>query len=120
MYRVIKSDDSRLQENLNGKYSLVYFSCDNSVSISAVDVIFFNFNEELRRNIEGNNYFTSDGYLYDGFNISGIFRYVPQVLNETQIIEVDHLRNLNLKFYDVNENNIVCNNWVMILKKLDG
>ena len=119
MYRVIKANDSRLQESLDGKYEVIYFSCDTSASISSVDIIFFTFNEELRRNIEGNDYFSSDGYLYDGFNISGTFRYVPQVLNETQIIEVDHLRNLNLKFYDVNENNIVCNNWVMILKKLE-
>ena len=119
MYRVIKTDDSRLQENLDGKYELIYFSCDGSSTIASVDVIFFNFNEELRRNIEGNNYFTSDGYLYDGYNLTGTFRYVPQILNETQIIELDNLRNLNLKFFDVNKNSIVCNNWVMILKKID-
>lgn len=80
-----------------GKYEVIYFSGDSSISNCGVDVVFFTLNEELRRNVEGNNYFASDGYLYDGFSISGTFRYIPQVLNETQILEVDNLRNLNLK-----------------------
>ena len=115
--RLITSSDTRLQSNLDGEYRVLLFTT-TAISGSSSEVIFFSFNEESNKNIEGNNYFIAEGYLYDRMGITSSFKYIPEC-NEEQILIFKNLRNIKLSFYDKDKNNISITNWEMLLQKIN-
>ena len=118
MIRLITNDDTHLQTSLNGKYKILLFITDASPSLSATNIIYFKFYDELRRNIKGNNYFVSDGYFYDNNTFTSNFKYSPQCDGEMQYLECDNLRNVKIDFFDRLNNTISIPSWELLIKKV--
>lgn len=119
MIRLITNNTSRLQTNLNGKYKILLFIALATPSVTASNVVYFNFSEEIRRNIEGDNYFVADGYFYSNNPYTTIFKYSPQCDSEVQFLECDNIRNINIRFFDNAQNDITIDDWELLIKKVD-
>lgn len=115
MYILLKNNDIDLREVLNGKYEIIYFSSNDTIN---TDVLFFKFdNGKIKINLNGNDNFISNGYLYDNNNMTNIFQYIPNN-NNKQIITFDHMKTIDLIFFDKNNNNFNLTDYTIILKKI--
>ena len=115
MYILITENDTNFREVLNGKYKITYFSTNTTTNL---DVIFFKFNEgKSKINLNGNNNFISDGFLFDTNNITNIFQYIPNK-NAEQIVSVERMKTINITFFDKNNVIKVLNDYTLILKKI--
>lgn len=114
-YFVLTENDTNLREILNGKYEIIYFSSNNILN---TDILFFKFNEgKIKINLNGNNNFLSNGFLYNNNNITNLFQYIPNE-NDKQIITIDRLKTIDLLFYDKNNTIINLTDYTFILKKI--
>ena len=119
MLRVLKSTDTKIDKRLNGTYQLVYFGVTNLTAGSGENILFFKFDKEVKTELVGNDYFTADGYVYDICNnMTSNFTYRPQITSEVQKLQFKNAKNINVTFFDKNENVITLPNWIMILKQM--
>ena len=119
MLRIITSDDTKLSKRLNGKYSLINFSSNNLSLGTPISIIYFKFLDETNTELVGNNHFTADGYLYNkNAHLTSEYIYYPTNTTDTQILHFKDVRNVNINFYDKDDNTINITEWTMILKKM--
>ena len=117
MLRVITSNDTKFDKRIDGTFELLYFTAVN-LSVSE-NIVYFKFDEEVKTELVGNSYFTSDGYLYDVYNNSTAnFTYRPHFRNEIQTLQFKNVKKLNVSFFDNSQSPIAISSWTMILKQV--
>ena len=119
MFRIILSNNTKIEKRLNGKYEVVYFGATNLSNGTGQNIIFFKFDQDVKSDIIGNNHFYADGYLYDIYNnVSSNFTYRPECKTQTQHLQFNNVKNVKMSFFDKDENTITIPNWTLILKKM--
>ena len=119
MLRIITSDDTKFGQRINGNFALVYFCATGLSAGTGNNIIYFKFEDEIKTELVGNGHFTADGYLYDIFNnTTSNFTYKPTIKMEVQKLQFRNVKNVNISFFDKDENAINIPNWTLILKQL--
>ena len=115
MYILLKHSDTLLREVLNGSYEICYFSTNITLNL---DILFFKFtNGKVKINLNGNDNFISNGFLYDTNNITNIFQYIPKD-NDKQILNIEQMKNVEIIFFDKDDTKFNLHDYTLILKKI--